>query len=163
MIKSLSSTSSSTKRKGASLLTVEFESTLRYVDIPIPPFPHLNVNSHFVPERVEAKLVLGWLRESKDVSGIYELRIRDSLYLPHGEEVISQCLSGFDIEVLDWMRVDMSVKPLIDTCRHLKKLTLYVSTWASLSYWVSGDGYEQLNGFPEVSKPLSDIVSGERL
>ncbi|KAK5630222.1 hypothetical protein RRF57_005937 [Xylaria bambusicola] len=31
------------------------------------------------------------------------------------------------------------------TCRRLKRLTLYVSIWASLSYWVSGNGYDELS------------------
>ncbi|KAH6867711.1 hypothetical protein B0T10DRAFT_467712 [Thelonectria olida] len=128
MTKETSSTSSSTARKGAPLPAVEFESTLRYVNIPVPPFPQVDINSHFIPARVEVKLVLDWLRDSKRVPGIYELRIRDSLYLPHKEEVISQCLGEFDVEVLDWMRVDMSIKPLLDTYGLLKKLTLYVST-----------------------------------
>jgi hypothetical protein len=151
MIRSLSITAN---QKAAPLLTVEFESTLRYVDIPVPALPHSESISQSTPERLEAKLVLDWLRESKEVAGIYELRVRDSLYLPHKEEVISQCLGGFDIEVLDWMRADMSARPLVESCPRLKKLTLYVSTWASLSYWVSGDGYEQLNKFKEVREPL---------
>jgi len=150
MIKGLSSTSNSTKQKVASLLTVDFETTLRYVDIPIPPFPRSDVDYQSIPERLEAFLVLQWLHDSKEVSGIYKLRVRDSLYLPHTEEVIAQCLKEFNIEVLDWMRVDMSIKPLIETCPLLKRLTLYVSNWATLSYWVSGDGYEELNEFPKV-------------
>ncbi|KAL6821034.1 peptidase S8/S53 domain-containing protein [Trichoderma sp. SZMC 28015] len=146
MIKSFSGTPN---QNATSLHTVEFETTLRYVDIPIPPFPQLDVNPQFIPERLEAKLILNWLRESKQVAGIYELRVRDCLYLPHKEEVISQSLAGFDIEVLDWMRPNMSARPLLKSCSRLKKLTLYVSTWAGLSYWVSGDGYGHLNEFHE--------------
>ncbi|KAF3058826.1 Thermostable alkaline protease [Trichoderma lentiforme] len=150
MIKNLSCTPNP---KATSLLTVEFETTLRYVDIPVPTFPRLDDNSPSIPERLEAKLILDWLRESKNVTGIYELRVRDSLFLPHKEEVIFQSLDGFDIEVLDWMRPDMSARPLVKSCSRLKKLTLYVSTWASLSYWVSGDGYVHLNEFHEVREP----------
>lgn len=149
MIKNLSCTPNP---KATSLLTVEFETTLRYVDIPVPTIPRVDVNSPSIPERLEAKLILDWLRESKKVTGIYELRVRDSFFLAHKEEVIFQSLDGFgfDIEVLDWMRPDMSARPLVKSCSRLKKLTLYVSTWASLSYWVSGDGYVHLNEFNEV-------------
>ncbi|KAL6796988.1 peptidase S8/S53 domain-containing protein, partial [Trichoderma sp. SZMC 28012] len=48
------------------------------------------------------------------------------------------------------MRPNMSARPLLKSCSRLKKLTLYVSTWAGLSYWVSGDGYGHLNEFHEL-------------
>ena len=165
MIKGLSNATNATKQKVASLLTVDFETTLRYVDIPIPPFPQADVDYLFIPERLEASLVLKWLRDSKKVSGIYELRVRDSLYLPHTEEVIAQCLKEFNVEVLDWMRIDISINPLKQTCPLLKRLTLYVSNWANLSYWVSGNGYEQLNEFsmvrekPQVDEDSSKLMS----
>ncbi|GAW11521.1 hypothetical protein ANO14919_008680 [Xylariales sp. No.14919] len=145
MIEGLSGGMKPNKQKKTSLFTVEFETNLRYVDIPTPAFPRPDIPTKFIPERVEAAHVLGWLRDSKAVTGIYELRVRDSLYLPHTEETIKKCLHGFDVEILDWMRVDMSARPLAATCPRLKRLTLYVSTWASLSYWVSGNGYEELS------------------
>ncbi|KAM7221644.1 thermostable alkaline protease [Rhypophila decipiens] len=125
MIDGLSGSTKPTKKKTASLLTVEFETCLRYVDIPIPPLPRSDVDSKFVSERLEATLVLNWLRGPKRVTSIYELRVRDSLYLPHTEETIHNCLKGFDVEILDWMRVDISAKPLLATCPKLKRLTLY--------------------------------------
>ncbi|KAM0554849.1 hypothetical protein ACHAPJ_006584 [Fusarium lateritium] len=101
-------------------------------------------------ERSEARAILDWLRNKQKVSGIYELRVRDSFFSPHSEEVISQCLAGFDVEVLDWMRTDMSVKPLLDTCPNLKKLVLYASNWATLSYWTSGEAIADLSRFQEL-------------
>ncbi|KAI1128238.1 peptidase S8/S53 domain-containing protein [Nemania abortiva] len=147
MIEGLSSETKSTKQKTAPLLTVEFETDLRYVDIPIPAFPISDIETKCAPERLEATHVLEWLRGGKGVTGIYELRVRDSLYLPHTEEAIGNCLDGFNVEVLDWMRADISIKPLIGNCRNLKRLTLYVSNWANLSYWISGDGYEEMSTF----------------
>ncbi|KAL6355505.1 hypothetical protein LRP88_11099 [Fusarium phalaenopsidis] len=154
-----SSTKITTK---AAELKVEFESTLRYVDIPIPDFPEAQAGGMTDTERSEAKVILEWLRTKKEVSGIYELRVRDSLFFPHSEEVIAQCLHGFDVEMLDWMRVDMSAKPLLKTCRNLKKLMLYASNWATLSYWTSEEVMDALSGFSELKEVtifiLADLI-----
>jgi hypothetical protein len=142
-----------TKDRVASLFKVDFESTLRYVDIPVPDLPGGIGNVHLVglvTERTETTSILRWLRDSKHVVGIYELRVRDSLFLPHNEEVISNCLKGLDVEVLDWMRVDMSIKPLLETCPHLKQLTVYAGGWAALSYWTSAECYTDLAKLPMV-------------
>ncbi|KAM0344164.1 hypothetical protein ACHAPU_007886 [Fusarium lateritium] len=128
-------------------LKVEFESTLRYVDIPIPDFPEAEPERATGTERSEARTVFEWLRNQKKVSGIYELRVRDSVFYPHNEQVIAQCLDGFDVEILDWMRVDMSVKPLLATCTKLKRLVLYASNWATLSYWTSEEVVKVLSTF----------------
>ncbi|KAM6511355.1 hypothetical protein FALCPG4_016359 [Fusarium falciforme] len=133
-------------------LKVEFESTLRYVDIPIPDFPEAQASGMKNTERSEAKVIMEWLRTKKEVTGIYELRVRDSLFFPHSEEAIAQCLHGFDVEMLDWMRVDMSAKPLLKTCRNLKKLMLYAGNWATLSYWTSEEAIDALSGFPELKE-----------
>ncbi|KAM6506080.1 hypothetical protein FSOLCH5_014262 [Fusarium solani] len=148
MIKA-SSTNITTK---AAELKVEFESTLRYVDVPIPDFPEAQAGGMKNTERSEAKVILEWLRTKKEVTGIYELRVRDSLFFPHSEEAIAQCLQGFDVEMLDWMRVDMSAKPLLKTCPNLKKLTLYAGNWATLSYWTSEEAIDALSGFSELKE-----------
>lgn len=151
-------------------LKVEFESTLRYVDIPIPDLPEAQAGGMKNTDRSEARVILEWLRTKKEVTGIYELRVRDSLFFPHSEEAIAQCLNGFDVEILDWMRVDMSVKPLLNTCRNLKKLMLYAGNWATLSYWTSKEAIDALSEFsavclqlkaePAIAKRLIYIAKG---
>lgn len=121
-------------------LSVNFESTLSFVDIPVPNLPQAKVTENIgTPIRDEVKRILDWLRGEKEVTGIYELRVRDSLFIPHCEEIIKNCLDKFDIEVLDWERVDLSLEPLKDTCKNLKQLTLYGSSWTSLQYWTGED------------------------
>jgi hypothetical protein len=94
------------------------------------------------------------------VNGIYELRVQDSILLPHSEQMISQSVDEFDIEILDWMRVDMSLEPLLNggtaRCPNLRKLSVYVSSWAMLQYWKSEEVDLQLQMFPKVAFP--DIV-----
>jgi hypothetical protein len=121
-------------------LSVSFESTLSFVDIPVPDLPQAKVKETIgVSIRDEVPRILHWLRHKKQVTGIYELRVRDSLYIPHCEETIKTCLEGFDIEVLDWERVDLSLEPLKNTCLNLKQLTLYGSSWTSLQYWTANN------------------------
>lgn len=120
--------------------SVNFESTLSFVDIPVPNLPQAKVKETIgVPIRDEVQRILRWLHGEKHVTGIYELRVRDSLFIPHCEEIIKSCLDKFDIEVLDWERVDLSLEPLKDTCKNLKQLTLYGGSWTSLQYWTGKD------------------------
>ncbi len=129
---------------------------MRYVDIPIPDFPHTGVGTGTSPWfRAEARDILKWLKRSRGVNGIYQLSIRDSPYLPHSEDRISESLEGFDIESLDWKRADLSIDLIADHCPNLKILHLYAGSWASLSYWISKDGlyFEDGKGvgrFPKV-------------
>ncbi|KAF5129904.1 hypothetical protein E5D57_006237 [Metarhizium anisopliae] len=103
--------------------------------------------------RSEVEEILDWLRNKNGVTGIHELRVSDSLYIPHSEEVIEKCLTGFDIEVLDWKRVDLSIEPLFSgsrlVCPNLKKLTLYASGWIALQYWTSQEVQKSLRKFPK--------------
>ncbi|KAK6538633.1 hypothetical protein TWF694_010211 [Orbilia ellipsospora] len=153
--------SAKTVATNATKFKVEFESTLRYVDIPIPNLPGFDTGSPSDIERSEAKTVLEWLRKKNKVVGIYELRIRDSIFCPHSEEVISQSLAGFDIEILDWMRADMSVEPLL-SLKKLQELKIYASNWATLSYWTSEEVIDILSTFSKLKKIeifiLSDVI-----
>lgn len=145
------------------LLRVDFEHTLIYVDIPVPDLPAKRSGSTSTSSlsRFEIQDILNWLKNTKKVTGIYELSIRDSCYLPYNEEVISKCLAGFDIEVLDWRRLDLSLYVLelpaqkipeahIRTCPNLKELNLYAGGWPSLGYWTSDEALHFLASFPKV-------------
>lgn len=141
-----------TDQAGLSLpiLKVEFERTLRYVDIPVPDLPAASNATPLEGGRAEVGKVLEWLR-SNQVTDIYELRVRDSLYLPHSEGMVFSCLQDFNVEVLDWMRVDLSYIPLKDTCPNLKELTLYAGCLSSWQYWTSEAGYNLMGeAFPKV-------------
>lgn len=135
-------------------LTVNFESTLSFVDIPVPTLPQAKAakeTASGVLMRDEVCRILTWLHRKKRVTGIYELRVRDSLFVPHCEEAIKTCVEKFDIEVLDWTRPDLSLEPLKESCRNLKELTLYASSWSSLHYWTSAEAMSTFCGsFPKV-------------
>ena len=140
------------------LLNVEFETTLRFVDIAVPKLPRQQQEHWRILIRSEVKQILDWLYGVKGVRGIYELRIRDSLYIPHCEEMIAACLQRFDIEVLDWMRADMSLRPVMETCPNLKEITLYASTWASAQAWTSKEGMKTFRDRFHKVCPLEDCT-----
>jgi len=165
LVKELSQPKSANSKPGALSLDVDFESHLRYVNIPVPDLPQQDKVSGMITVRSEVKEILDWLRDKKGVKGIYELHVRDSLYVPHSEEVIGKCLVGFDIEILDWKRVDMSIEPLLlqsepgkCSCPNLKELTLYASGWASLQYWASKQVQETLRQFPNVCESFHCLI-----
>lgn len=137
-------------------LEVYFETTLRLVDIPVPDLSTTVKRSGRMMNRTEVADILTWLKESKGVAGIHELRVRDSVFLPHTEDTIRRCIAGFDIEVLDWKRINMSLQPLIGDdgavlCPNLRRLTAYTNGWASLQYWTCEEVQRTLRRcFPKV-------------
>lgn len=108
-------------------------------------------------KRLEVSEILRWLNGDKKVTGIYELSVRDSCYLPHNEHVIRTCLTIFDVEVLDWRRLDLSLRVLHApkettnlVCPNLKTLRLYAGGWPALAYWTSDESLSFLSGFPKL-------------
>jgi hypothetical protein len=141
----------SDKHPRKALAQISFESTLIYVDIPITDLPMARSGTKSIQPRSEVWHVLHWLRKTRGVEGIYELNVRDSCYLPHNERIIRECLRNFDIEVLDWRRLDLSIRVLFEqdeeaspVCRNLRKLRLYAGGWPALAYWTSKEGLAQL-------------------
>lgn len=115
--------------------------------------------------RSEVGEILTWLRDTKEVTGIYELSIRDSCYLPHTENHIRASLSSFDVEVLDWRRLDLSLWVLSAdrthqnlTCPNLKALRLYASGWPALAFWTSHEGLSFLDGFEKLTQVRISII-----
>jgi hypothetical protein len=146
LTRATSNPSSRTLKDVPSNLKVEFESTLRYVDIPVPDLPQKSNVVGTMPIRTEVKDILEWLRGQKGVQGIFELRVRDSPYVSHSEEVVDSCLAGFDVEILDWKRPNMSLEPVILNCPNIQKATLYASSWCTLQYWTSEQVHRDLHG-----------------
>jgi hypothetical protein len=127
---------------------MEFETVLRYVNIPVP-----DVLPTGIKQRAEMFDVIHWLREVKRISGIYELRVHDSGVLPHSEEIMVKCLTNNAVEILDWQRLDISIRPLLASTipQALREATIYASTWATLHYWTSTDVRGILHrNFPKV-------------
>jgi hypothetical protein len=113
---------------------VEFEPTLKYVEL--PAFDGIEAS-----RREEAKVILDWLRKSRNVEKIFHLSVTDSLHEPHSEETIEEAVKHFDIEILDWRRIDLSIRTIRDAAPNVRRLHLYSSgNWAALDHWIGPDG-----------------------
>ena len=88
--------------------------------------------------------ILSWLRQ-KGVKRILKLIVPDCRVNPLDEDKISICLKDFEVEQLDWRRLDLGIEPLLSLGHTLSALHLYSSgNWAVLSHWVSNGGLERL-------------------
>ena len=158
------------------LAELEFESTLRYVDFPIFEIAKNNsshTNDHDlrygtkmnhsrsddIGFRDEAYSVLKWLRDRKGVRKIIEVQVADSQYHPHSEQVIEESLEGFDVEILNWKRADLSVDSISIAAPNVKKLYLYSNgSKASIGHWGGSDGVgrlEKVSSMPRLCRGIS--------
>jgi hypothetical protein len=161
-------TSKFTGEKAVNALShVIFEKTLIYVDIPVPDLPPPRASAQPALRRAEVYDILRWLQRDKDVVGIYELSVRDSCYLPHNETTIRDCfnLTAFDIEVLNWRRLDLPLTVLCQPdleevllCKNLKVLYLYAGGWPALAYWTSKSSVVFLRRFLKLKEVHISIM-----
>lgn len=81
-----------------------------------------------------------WLRDIKGVKRIVKLVVSDDQDLPCSDEVIEQCLHGFDIRYLDWNRDDICSMSLKAEAPFLREVWL---SWSgrnsSLLGWSNPD------------------------
>ena len=135
-----------------SALNIEFESVLRYVHFPDLSQKTLSEDSK--TERQEIPLILLWLRQ-KGVKTILRLVVPDCRMNPLNEEAISKCLEDFEVEELNWRRLDLGIEPIVSLAPTLAVLHLYSSgNWAVLCHWVSKEGLERLKKVCMLIMPL---------
>jgi hypothetical protein len=122
-------------------LNIAFESTLKYVYIPIPDS---NGDLQNLPKMQaphdEVNRILQWLTLEKGVRKIIELRVVDSSHRPHREDQIVDAIRKFDVEIFDWRVVDLSIDCVLDAAPNVEELHLYSCTWNSLCQWTSKEG-----------------------
>lgn len=85
----------------------------------------------------------------------------------HTDEAICKCLEGFDIEVWDWRKIDISTEVIARSSGEIQKIYLYSSgNQAVLKGWASAGGFDDRDKFPEVSliatldyePPIANII-----
>jgi hypothetical protein len=122
-------------------LNIAFESTLKYVYIPIPDSnDDLQNFLEMQAPHDEVSRILQWLTLEKGVRKIIELRVVDSSLWPHREDQIVDAVRKFDVEILDWRVADLSIDCVLDAAPNVEELHLYSSTWNSLCQWTSNEG-----------------------
>jgi hypothetical protein len=125
---------------------LSFEEVLQSVEFPNLDNHH-NEDDPFAPMVAgnEVQRMLDWLREKKKVRKIIRLNVRDSLHHPHSEEVIETAIAPFDIESLDWKRLDLSIDSIFLAAPNVRELRLYSSgSQAALRHWIGSEGVRKL-------------------
>ncbi|KAI1086805.1 hypothetical protein F5B19DRAFT_498003 [Rostrohypoxylon terebratum] len=129
---------------------LQFEDTLFFVHLPDlnyvkQPCPHHTIHQLF-----------DWLSR-KGVRTIKRLSIPDNTTNPLSDAFVQQyILDVFEIEELDWRKLDVNLEIITDAYNgdarpHLKDLTLYSSgNWSVLHHWISMDGLAKLENLRKV-------------
>lgn len=69
----------------------------------------------------------------------------DSRYEPCSEEMIENAATTFDVEELNWKRIDLSTRGLRDANSKVEILHLYSSgSWTPLCHWMGEEGLVSL-------------------
>jgi hypothetical protein len=79
--------------------------------------------------RADMVALFGWLYK-KGVRTVIKVVVDDRKGTPHGDEAVEKALSKFDIEILDWRKVDMDPRTIWQGCRE--------SNIRQIHYWWSG-------------------------
>lgn len=88
-----------------------------------------------------------WLRKTKKVSNIIKVTVEDRVGTPHRDEAIERALAGFNVEILEWRKVDIDPQAIWSACQTtdqtpvLRELHLWWSgNNAILRAWSESDG-----------------------
>ncbi|KAI0099044.1 hypothetical protein GGR51DRAFT_576438 [Nemania sp. FL0031] len=147
------------------IASYRYEPTLRYVD-----FPALDFNGH--DRRVDGYQshsevfdLLNWLQTEHGVDEIIRLKVPDRMFNPHDERTIAQMVKRFQIQVLDWRFLDLSIsvflelKPEVDC---LRSIHLYASgKRAVVSHWLSPQGILSLPNVKDVKIHLVEELMSD--
>lgn len=85
-----------------------------------------------------------WLR-GKEVKHILKVIVEDTLERPHSDKAIEESLKHFEVESLEWRKLDICPETLFNACRDVRFLTLWWSgNRALLRAWSEPEGLPKL-------------------
>lgn len=94
--------------------------------------------------------VFQWLRKNH-VERIIKVMVIDDEDPPHADSSIEEALSGFQVEIWDWKRLDLSTEVIYNSTNVVKEISLYSSGNNSvLMGWASEQGLPNKDKFPKV-------------
>lgn len=94
--------------------------------------------------------VFDWL-ELNGVKKIVKVIVLDDRDPCHADSSIEEALKGFDVEIWDWKRVDLSTEVIRNSTKVVKEVSLYSSgNNAVLMGWSSPRGLPNEEYFPQV-------------
>ncbi|KHN95206.1 Peptidase S8/S53, subtilisin/kexin/sedolisin [Metarhizium album ARSEF 1941] len=143
---------------------VRLESVLKYVAL-----PRLRVDTALDPGdsrtsscfgdegagsrgRSDLLLVFEWLRR-QGVGRIFKVSVEDDQDPPHSDAAIEAALRGFDVEIWDWKRPDLSADVICNSTAKASEIFLYSSgNNAVLAGWASPHTLSDRCKFPELRR-----------
>ncbi|KAH6876438.1 peptidase S8/S53 domain-containing protein [Thelonectria olida] len=148
---------------------LRFESILKYVVLPkltIEAPPRKKRASKNSPRhkrgRSDLVTVFKWLRDNH-VQKIVKVILLDDRDPCHADSSIEEALKGFDVEIWDWKRVDLSSEVISNSTDAVKEVSVYCSgNNAVLMGWASPQGFPHQEKFPhayEDSRRLEDYIT----
>ncbi|ETS73385.1 hypothetical protein PFICI_14990 [Pestalotiopsis fici W106-1] len=135
---------------------MRFEPYLQYVHI--PDLRVVNVRMEKLESepwwksrsRKDYVYLFEWLKTSMKVQKILEVVVDDHPNDFHSDEIIEYCLKRFDVEALNWAKMDMCSDTIYEAAKNVRDLILYWSgNRAILKSWAAPDGLAQLREFIE--------------
>ncbi|KAI0549771.1 hypothetical protein F4679DRAFT_595566 [Xylaria curta] len=94
--------------------------------------------------RTDLTFFFQWLRE-KNVDHILKVVVDDWPERPHSDKAIEDCLKQFEVERLEWRKLDICSETLLNSCRAVSHLNLWWSgNRAILRSWSEPEGLAKL-------------------
>jgi hypothetical protein len=133
------------------LADMSFESYLQYVYI--PNLRVVNVKNDELEKelwwdshsRKDYVYIFRWLKKTKNVQRILSIVVEDDPVNFHSDEAIEEAVKGFDIEVWNWVKLDMCSDTILAAAENVRDLSLYWSgNKAVLKSWAALDGLARL-------------------
>jgi hypothetical protein len=127
----------------------DFEPVLRYASFPSLD-KHFGITKTYEYEEPEEIFkVLNWLRDTKKVQKIIELKVLDRPDDSHDEEGIAEQAEKFEVEILNWRLLDFDIRTLTASSKlqsSLREFHLYFSGRRSTKrQWLSLEGLKSLD------------------
>ncbi|KAK3374165.1 hypothetical protein B0T24DRAFT_554041 [Lasiosphaeria ovina] len=139
---------------------LSFDEVLRYVDFgPValaapldPPRMRKSDSDKVGAGRKDMVALFSWLSK-KGVTNIIKVIVADNKEPPHSDQAIEDALKPFDVEILDWRKLDLDPRAIKDACQNSKLRELHLR-WsgnnAILRAWSEPDGLAMLKDLVQI-------------
>jgi hypothetical protein len=146
-------------------MNLSFETILAYVKLPKVPLETQNLKQAIAKRAVKEKGnlpgtglsvygdVFHWLYQN-GVRQIIEVTVDDLIATPHSDEII-ETLSRFNIEILNWQKLDLCSETIVKAAPSVEELFLYSSgNNAVLRSWSCKHGLRELKKVGDQKSPI---------
>lgn len=95
--------------------------------------------------RRDMEVLFKWLYDEKGVRNIIKVLVHDEEDPPHSDESIETALNRFEVEILDWRKMDLCPVTIFRSCENLREVHLrWSGNNAILRSWSEADGLVRL-------------------